>query len=55
MQKVINKISKMGENIENINQKSDYLIHLNKNKNKINESRLSKLPNDEINSTINNE
>ncbi len=55
IQKVINKISKMGENLENINQKSDYLIHLNKNKNKINESRLQKLPNEEINSTINNE
>ena len=55
MQKAIKKISKIGENIENINHKYDDLIQLNNNKNKINESRLSKSANNEIDSTITQE
>ena len=55
IQKMTKKLSNMGKNIENINQKYDYLIELNKNKNELNKSRLQQLPNDDTNSTITQE
>ncbi len=55
IQKMVKKIANIGENIETINQKYDYLIELNKNKNEINKSRLKKSPNDDIKSTITQE